>query len=1501
MKWLLRQNEKNFPSDNYSSQAKLNEAKARKYSKHSTLMRNEVKLSLQYVFLMYLFAILIVPYPSLKKEECLKSYSGTIDLKIAGTGYQYILGDIYHGYFPDLVYLNGWQLTSYNKNNRYIYIDPSSVSQSTNRITLKWNDGYTIKNLHGIFSVDTNIIEVDMTNFDISSVTDLGDFLYGCSSVKYIKFPTIRTTSLKDMVSMFYNCSSLVEIDLSYFDTSHVTNMSFAFYGCENLKTLDISSFVTTEVIDMQCMFYRLHSIENIQLRHFDTSKVKDMSYMFYECKAISSLDLSSFKTSSVVDMSVMFYECDNLKSLDLRNFDTSQVTNMEHMFRGCNSMTSLDITSFDTSKVEEMNYLFFECNSLTSLDLKSFDTTNVRGMEAMFGECLSLTSLDLSKFKTENVEIMAYMFNNCQNLESLDISSFKTEKVQYMDLMFGECYALPFLDLSKFYTPELISMKRMFYGCMSLTSLDVSNFYTENVESMTYLFYYCESLTSLDISNFKTDNTKSMDSMFGYCSNLISLDLTNFKTSKVTNMKKMFYKCQNLEKLKINSFDTSSVQNMEKMFCDCGSLTSLDLTSFTTSRVTKMESMFSGCEKIYVIDLSTFSTSSLSDIQNLFLNCINLNYINFRQYNEQVASLVVNDGLDFIPENIVVCINLNNNVDKLLELIYEKQCPVIDCSGDWKSKQKKINAETGTCVEDCSNFKYENDNKCYSTCPEGADFCHPETTNIITTTNIATTNKIEETTNKIEETTHNINPVKSTISNIIESTSGPISTSNNNINNPEETSLTNANRDIDSVLTTLIKEIIINTSEKPKIDSSLIYKTYLSKESLSAELDDNLWENNEEIHDGIISDKMPDYNASEGEEISIEGKDNYHFQITTSENEKAYLDENNNTNQFSKIDLGECENLLKRHYHINESAPLIIFKFEKITNVSTERSLQYEVYEPFDKVKLNLSICENTTIDVYVPVELSEELQKLYNELKDLGYDLFDENSDFYKDICTPFKSPNGTDVPLADRYNSYFNNNETLCQSNCKFSDYSMETKYLKCECDINNSEINIKEIKKFKPTTLYLSYYDTLKYSNYKVLKCYKLAFSIKSVTKNKGSIIVIFLFGIYLIFLIIYCKEGIEKLKLILAKEVLNYPVIPDNELFNSNDIVINEKSVKKIIVSKPKNDNKKNDNLIITSQTSLKPQNKKMKTKSNFKNPPKKSTTTPKKKIVKKVSRNNQINPSSLSNKNSLYTNKTNSLYKFTEINNKNKNSNKQKEKCNSDKNDTSSNEKLDNFELNNLEYDMALRLDQRNLFQVYLSILKREHLLIFTFFIRNDYNIVYIKFSRFVFLISTNMALNVFFFSDETMHKMNLDYGKYNFIQQIPQIVYSTLVSQLIEVLLCFLSLTDKHYYQVKNLDEFTRNKIFPILKCIKKKIAFFYIFTCIMYVFNWYTVACFCAVYERTQIAFIKDSFYSFALGLLYPFVLYLFPAILRIISLRASKFRCKCIYAISDIIPIF
>ena len=49
-----------------------------------------------------------------------------------------------------------------------------------------------------------------------------------------------------------------------------------------------------------------------------------------------------------------------------------------------------------------------------------------------------------------------------------------------------------------------------------------------------------------------------------------------------------------------------------------------------------------------------------------------------------------------------------------------------------------------------------------------------------------------------------------------------------------------------------------------------------------------------------------------------------------------------------------------------------------------------------------------------------------LYNELKDLGYNLFDSNDKFYNDICIPYTSPNGTDILLSDRKKIFLGNDE-------------------------------------------------------------------------------------------------------------------------------------------------------------------------------------------------------------------------------------------------------------------------------------------------------------------------------------------------------------------------------------------------------------------------------------------------------------------------------------------
>ena len=141
--------------------------------------------------------------------------------------------------------------------------------------------------------------------------------------------------------------------------------------------------------------------------------------------------------------------------------------------------------------------------------------------------------------------------------------------------------------------------------------------------------------------------------------------------------------------------------------------------------------------------------------------------------------------------------------------------------------------------------------------------------------------------------------------------------------------------------------------------------------------------------------------------------------------------------------------------------------------------------------------------------------------------------------------------------------------------------------------------------------------------------------------------------------------------------------------------------------------------------------------------------------------------------------------------------------------------------MNSLDYLVALELDHRKFFRVYWSLIKREHLLILTFFSWNDYNIFSIKLSKFFFLICTDMVLNMFFFSDESMHNVHQSGGKYIFFEQIFQMVISTLVSQLLQIFLNYLTMTDIDYYKIKSVEknDIMKAKVFLIIRCIKCKI----------------------------------------------------------------------------------
>ena len=214
-------------------------------------------------------------------------------------------------------------------------------------------------------SMNTVNIDDEASDYEIKlwlDPTDKTAYYYAESEKVYLNV---------DSGLMFYReyneqkIKNIVELDLSNFDTSQVTDMQFMFSGMSSLTSLDLSNFDTSQVKYMNYMFSYMSSLTTLDLSNFDTSQVAYMNSMF-SGTSLTSLNLSNFDTSKVMKMSNMFFNMRNLTSLNLTNFNTSKVTDMEDMFSLSNDYASDDKlekiyanNDFDISKLTAFSNMF--------------------------------------------------------------------------------------------------------------------------------------------------------------------------------------------------------------------------------------------------------------------------------------------------------------------------------------------------------------------------------------------------------------------------------------------------------------------------------------------------------------------------------------------------------------------------------------------------------------------------------------------------------------------------------------------------------------------------------------------------------------------------------------------------------------------------------------------------------------------------------------------------------------------------------------------------------------------------------------------------------------------------------------------------------------------------------------------------------------------------------------------------------------------------------------
>ena len=705
---------------------------------------------------------------------------------------------------------------------------------------------------------------------------------------------------------------------------------------------------------------------------------------------------------------------------------------------------------------------------------------------------------------------------------------------------------------------------------------------------------------------------------------------------------------------------------------------------------------------------------------------------------------------------------------------------------------------------------------------------------------------------------------------------------------------------------TSIITQNIIINSDYPNFDcTNEVILSGMCKGNMNKEQIPKIYE--------ILHSQM---NSTTNEIIET---NNVVFQISTLEQQK-----NNNNPSVSSLDLRECEQLLKQQEGLTETEDLIIFKTDLKSEDLSSTYVQYEVYNPRTLGIVSLKICKNIPIEISVQVNINENTQSICNSLDQLGYKLFDLNDPFYNDICSTYTTENGTDLILADRKSLIYdnNNNITMCQSGCHFQDYNCTTKRVKCDCSVQLEE-TIKDIKKlfFNEKELINMFFTTLENSNFLVLKCYKLVFSAKGQINNIGSYIMSGIYFIFIILLFIYIIKGNSQITDYI-QNALRMKFYKKESEKNSNCKFLQVK--KKAIIAKNKKNMNRNNIIkkekVVNKKTKIqinsKKSNEKAKKRKNFppkkkrfsiniysKNPFNKKTvedTNMTSKTLKRIKiRNNLFGKKRKNNKgkgnvNIIKINNNIKIKKNVIIKPKNSPYNNINKKVGIKSNEYKN---LNDHEMNNLEYELARQLDKRTYFQYYFSLLKKKQLILFAFVPVNDYNLMMIKVSLLLLSFSLFFTINGFFFSDKTMNKINKDKGAYDFLYQIPQILYSTVISALINLILKQLSLSERQILNIKQEKTFlkAKEKAKKIRKCLKIKLIIFFIFSLSLMCFFWYFISCFCAVYKNTQIILINDTLISFGASMLYPFGLNLLPGMFRIPALRSKTNDKQLLYKLS------
>ena len=889
------------------------------------------------------------------------------------------------------------------------------------------------------------------------------------------------------------------------------------------------------------------------------------------------------------------------------------------------------------------------------------------------------------------------------------------------------------------------------------------------------------------------------MLNLFYNCQSLNSLILSsNFDTSRITNMDNFFYNCLSLKSLDLSSFDTSLVTDMEQMFYNCKSLYSLILSSnFDTSRITNMEKFFYNCQSLKSLDLSSFDTSLVTDMQQMFYNCYKLvslisnfdtiNVNNMKQMFTNCQSLTTLDIHSFNTQNVL-------NMQEMFKNC--KESTTIDLSNFDISKvtsmENMFEGDTNLQYINYKFFEERNDlniNKMFLSTPDDLVYCILDNENVPL---------------ELSQKICSINDCQA---------------------NWLENKLNSFNKKIKD------KSVLKDKCVFKKI-KQLSEKFYVSKET---------------------------YNTSV-----------YSYKLGSPIEELKNQNPNITIIDFSSENI----NYLMNHFGLDKEKDniyILIADYKSLDERSATSDYEYVlVLENGTELKLN-NIKEDFYVEISVPIRDLDLANFDYAQIFDnQGYDIYNFSSEFYNDFCTPAYSGDN-DIILVDRKKDIYPNNVTLCKNNCFYKSVDIESQRIICDCNlnINNNYTDDEDknpIEEENNGNFFTYFIDKI---NYKIFKCYELFLDFNNLNTSISFYTILAIFIIIIILSIIFLDCGLqnirismyedlptpEKVKELFEQELKNRKKRKDSIKFNpskkKNNTFFKEYTTKKI--RKNIKSSKTCININSKKHNSTKITRKKMKNKTS-----KKDIVDKNKKleiIIPKNKKNNSkkgvnIFTGNYTTTRSKLTKKDLKIYpinsKSTKINRNN--SKKTLNINNKYLKEEIKKEKVEEY--NDLPFTKAIRVDKRNIFQLFKSILFDKLELINIFI--NGEKIRIICICEYILSLLFDFFFNALLYSDDVVSHKYHNNGKLDFIVSFVISITSNIISSIVSNIIEYSKGIEERLDQISEIRREFRYlyAVNKFLKYLKIKMVLFIITELIVIGVCFYYIIIFCIIYSKSQMS---------------------------------------------------